>query len=52
MNTVVEWINESGHACIQVARPMLIQSSVLIVMVLLVDLLLRKRVRAVVRYWI
>jgi beta-lactamase regulating signal transducer with metallopeptidase domain/polyhydroxyalkanoate synthesis regulator phasin len=52
MNTIVEHINSAGHIFVEFALPMLIQSSVLIVILLLVDLLLRKKVKAVFRYWI
>ncbi|MHC4693213.1 MAG: M56 family metallopeptidase, partial [Planctomycetota bacterium] len=52
MNTIVEHINSTGHAFVEFALPMLIQSSVLIVILLLLDLLLRKKVKAVFRYWI
>ncbi|MHC4283600.1 MAG: M56 family metallopeptidase, partial [Planctomycetota bacterium] len=52
MNTIVEHINSAGHTFVEFALPMLIQSSVLIVILLLVDLLLRKKVKAVFRYWI
>ncbi|MGB2807885.1 MAG: M56 family metallopeptidase, partial [Sedimentisphaerales bacterium] len=52
MNTIVEHINSVGHTFVEFALPMLIQSSVLIAILLLVDLLLRKKVKAVFRYWI
>ncbi len=52
MNTIVEHINSAGHIFVEFALPMLIQSSVLIVILLLADLLLRKKVKAVFRYWI
>ena len=52
MNTVVETINAGGRAFVDFALPMLIQSGVLILILLAVDTLLRRRVRAVVRYWI
>ena len=52
MNAVVQTINATGRSFVHFALPMLIQSSVLILILLLVDLLLRRRVRAVVRYWI
>jgi beta-lactamase regulating signal transducer with metallopeptidase domain len=52
MNAVVETINRVGGALVDFALPMLIQSSVLIVILLLIDAALRRRVRAVFRYWI
>ncbi|HIJ52460.1 MAG TPA: hypothetical protein HPP66_04820 [Planctomycetes bacterium] len=52
MNTMVEHINSAGFSFVEFALPMLIQSSVLIAILLLADLLLRKKVKAVFRYWI
>ncbi len=52
MNVVVETINGAGGAFIDFSLPMLVQSSVLVVILLLIDDVLRKRVRAVFRYWI
>jgi len=52
MNTIVEHINSAGFSFIEFAVPMLVQSGVLIVILLLADLLLRKKVKAVFRYWI
>ncbi|MHC4640007.1 MAG: M56 family metallopeptidase [Planctomycetota bacterium] len=52
MNTIVEHINSAGFSFTEFALPMLVQSCVLIVILLLVDLLLRKKVKAVFRYWI
>jgi beta-lactamase regulating signal transducer with metallopeptidase domain/nitrous oxidase accessory protein NosD len=52
MNTIVENINTAGRAFVGFALPMLIQSSALVVILLAVDFVLRKRVRAVFRYWI
>jgi len=51
MNTIVEHFNLAASAFVKVALPMLAQSSVLIAVLLLVDLLVRRRVRAVFRYW-
>ncbi len=51
MNTILEQINSSGQVFVEFALPMLVQSSVLIVILLLADFLLSKRVRAVFRYW-
>jgi len=50
MNTILEQINSTGLTFVEFALPMLIQSSMLILILLLVDLVLRKRVRAVFRY--
>jgi beta-lactamase regulating signal transducer with metallopeptidase domain/tetratricopeptide (TPR) repeat protein len=52
MNNLTEILNSSGERFIEFAVPMLIQSSVLIVILLAVDLLLRKKVRATFRYWL
>ncbi|UCD53199.1 MAG: M48 family metalloprotease, partial [Phycisphaerales bacterium] len=52
MNAVVHAINAAGQAFAELALPMLIQSAVLILILLLIDLALRRRVRAVFRYWI
>ena len=52
MNAILEQINSAGYAFVEFAVPMLAQSSVLIVILLLADFLLRKKVRAVFRYCI
>jgi beta-lactamase regulating signal transducer with metallopeptidase domain/HEAT repeat protein len=52
MNTILEQINSAGYRFVEFALPMLVQSSVLIVVLLLADLLLRKKVRAVFCYWL
>ena len=52
MNAIIEKINSIGCEFTEFAVPMLIQASVLIVLLLLGDFLLRKRVRSVFRYWI
>ena len=52
MNVIVEHINSAGFSFVEFAVPMLVQSGVLIVILLLADLLLRKKVKAVFRYWI
>ncbi len=52
MHTLLEQINSAGQTFITFAFPMLVQSSVLILVLLFIDLLLRKRVRAVFRYGI
>ena len=52
MNAIVQTLNTAGRAFVDFAVPMLIQSSLLILILLAVDAVLRKRVRAVFRYWI
>ncbi|MHC4575218.1 MAG: M56 family metallopeptidase, partial [Planctomycetota bacterium] len=52
MNAILENINSTGRAFVQFAVPMLLQSGLLILILLMVDLLLRRKVRAVFRYWI
>jgi beta-lactamase regulating signal transducer with metallopeptidase domain/peroxiredoxin len=52
MSEFVSGMNSAGGAFVAFAVRMLIQSSVLILILLILDRLLRKRVRAVVRYWI
>ena len=52
MNEILEQINMTGQRFIEHAFVVLIQSSVLIMILLLADLLLRRKVRAVFRYWI
>jgi beta-lactamase regulating signal transducer with metallopeptidase domain len=52
MTAIVEIINAAGGAFVDFALPMLVQSCVLILVLLAVDLILRKRVRAVFRYCI
>ncbi|MHC4603456.1 MAG: pectinesterase family protein, partial [Planctomycetota bacterium] len=52
MNAVLEQINSIGKAFVEFAVPMLAQSGVLIVILLLADLVLRKKVKAVFRYCI
>ena len=51
MNATIDRINEVSSAFVEFALPMLIQSGLLILLLLLVDFLLRKKVRAVFRYW-
>jgi len=50
MNAVIEFLNAAGEWFVSFALPMLIQSSVLILVILGIDFLIRKRVRAVFRY--
>jgi beta-lactamase regulating signal transducer with metallopeptidase domain/uncharacterized Zn-binding protein involved in type VI secretion len=52
MGELVNLLNTAGGAFVAFAGHMLIQSSVLIVILAALDLVLRKRVKAVVRYWI
>lgn len=52
MNAVVEILNAVGQEFFEFSLPMLIQSCVLILILLAVDAVLRRRVRAVFRYWI
>lgn len=52
MNVILEQINSMSRTFVEFTWPMLLQSSALIVILLLVDLLLRKKVRAVFRYWL
>jgi len=52
MSVILDQMNSAGHGFVEFAVPMLVQSSLLIVILLLVDVLLRKRARAVFRYWI
>ena len=52
MNTILEPINSTGRTFVGFVLPMLVQACVLILILLLADLLLRKKVRAVFRYWI
>lgn len=52
MNSLVECINAVGRSFVAWSAAMLVQSSVLICILFVVDLLIRRRVRAVVRYGI
>ncbi len=52
MSGLISWLNSLGEGFVLFTIRMLIQSSVLILVLLLLDFLLRRRVRAVVRYWI
>ncbi|UCD52107.1 MAG: carboxypeptidase regulatory-like domain-containing protein [Phycisphaerales bacterium] len=52
MNEFIALLNATGRTFVSLALPMLIQSSLLIVAVLALDLLLRRRVKAVIRYGI
>ena len=50
MNMILETLNKAGLKFVEFASPMLIQSSLLILILLAADILLRKKVRAVFRY--
>lgn len=52
MGWIVGKCNSLGLEFVDFSLPMLIQSGLVIAVLLLVDLLLRKKVRAVVRYWL
>ncbi|MBN1972192.1 MAG: leucine-rich repeat protein [Sedimentisphaerales bacterium] len=52
MDTLLEQINSTGKVFINFAAPMLIQSSVLIIILIAIDFLLRNRIKAVFRYWL
>jgi beta-lactamase regulating signal transducer with metallopeptidase domain/Tol biopolymer transport system component len=52
MNAILEAINSMGKVFVGFAWPMLVQSSLLIAVLLGLDVILRKRARAVLRYWI
>jgi len=51
MSVILDQINSAGQVFIEFAIPMLVQSSLLILILLLVDMLLRKKIRAGFRYW-
>ena len=50
MDSIISYLNSAGKTFIDFALPMLIQSSVLILILLGLDLILRRKVRAVFRY--
>ena len=52
MMTLIAWFNQSGEIFIPFALKMLVQSSILITIIFVFEVLLRKWVRAVVRYMI
>ena len=51
MNTFIELLNRVGQAFVGFSADMLIQASILIVVLFSLDLLFRKRIRGVIRYW-
>jgi len=52
MYALIEWVNAWGASFTASAAAMLMQSSILIACLLVLDLAIRKRVRAVFRYWV
>ena len=52
MNAVIELFNSTGSKFVEFALAMLVQSSVLIVILLILDSVLKRKVRAVFRYWL
>ncbi len=52
MSSFITFLNSAGKTFISFAVPMLIQSSILIILLLGLDVIIRNKVRAVVRYWI
>jgi len=52
MDSLITFLNKTGETFVDFSTPMLIQSSVLIIVLLALDMLLRKKVRAVFRYCI
>jgi beta-lactamase regulating signal transducer with metallopeptidase domain len=52
MNTILEQINTIGKSFVEFALPMLAQFTILFLILLIIDFLLRKKVRSVFRYWI
>lgn len=51
MDRLVVFLNDSGAVFCRYAGAMFVQTAVLVAVLLLVDLLIRKRVRAAFRYW-
>lgn len=52
MDGLITFLNSTGKSFVDFALPMLIQSSMLIIVLLGLDLILRKKAKAVLRYWI
>ncbi|MGE5297488.1 MAG: M56 family metallopeptidase, partial [Solirubrobacterales bacterium] len=52
INSCVAAVNEAGRAFYDYASDMFLQTAVLVAVLLCVDWLLRKRIRATIRYWI
>ena len=52
INLLIDFLNKAGHAFCDFSLTMFVQASVLIVLLLVIDILIRRRVRATFRYWI
>ncbi|HUT28816.1 MAG TPA: M56 family metallopeptidase [Sedimentisphaerales bacterium] len=52
MDSLITFLNALGKSFVAFSIPMLIQSALLIILLLVLDLLIRKKVRAIFRYWI
>ena len=52
MEMIIEKINSTGSTFVNFSLPMLIQSGILIIVLLVIDFFLRKKVRAVFRYFL
>ena len=52
INSIISAINDVGGGFCNFAGSMFVQSSVLILLLLIIDFLTRKRIRATFRYWI
>lgn len=52
INSCLMWLNNIGQGFCTYAASIFVQSSVLIVLLLIIDFMLRKRVKATFRYWI
>ena len=52
MDGITTFLNLAGKSFVDFALEMLVQSSLLIIVLLVLELFLRKRVRAVLRYWL
>ena len=51
MDQLVVFLNDVGHRACDYAGAMFVQTVVLVAVLLLVDAILRSRVRAIFRYW-
>ena len=52
INNLINVLNKTGKAFCDFSLTMFVQASVLIILLLIIDILIRKRVRATFRYWI
>ena len=52
LNSMITLLNRYGETCWHFGTAMFVQVCVLVTILLLVDLCLRRRVRAVFRYWL